>query len=114
MPLLESLGNAVPGEPVPQAAVKAKAEQVVSGLAPDLLQYLKVFDTTGIQNRHFIRPLDWYLEPHGWEQRSQLYREEGLSLLEACAKRALQDAHVEPQDKALPGRILILPNGLFR
>ncbi|MBI2077168.1 MAG: type III polyketide synthase [Euryarchaeota archaeon] len=110
MPSLESLGAAVPGEPVPQDAVKSKAADVLSAVSPDLLKHLSVFDSTGIKTRHFVRPLDWYLETHGWRERSEVFREEGLRLLEAAARTALRNARKGPED--VDGIVFVCTTGI--
>lgn len=110
MPLLESLGTAVPGQRVPQSAVKAKAAEVVQAVAPQLSQYLDVFDSTGIKNRYFLRPLDWYLEPHGWKERSEIYREDGLALVEEAARAALSGAGLGAE--AVDGIVFVSTTGI--
>jgi alkylresorcinol/alkylpyrone synthase len=107
---LESVATAVPGEPIPQADVKERANMLLEDVAPDLLQYLNVFDTTGIQKRHFVRALDWYLETHGWKERSDVYRAEGLALLESCAKDALNAADLKP--KQVDGIVFVSTTGI--
>lgn len=110
MAVLESLGTAVPGPAIPQADVKAKAQALLADVAPDLAKYLKVFDTTGIASRHFVRPLDWYLEEHGWKDRSDIYREEGLALLESSAKQALTAARIGPEQ--IDGIVFVSTTGI--
>jgi alkylresorcinol/alkylpyrone synthase len=111
MPVLEAVGTAVPGEPVPQRAVKAKAEEVLSQLAPDLVKHLSVFDSTGIATRHFVRPIDWYLESRGWRGVNEIYRDEGLALLEAATRDALEAAGGLPPE-SIDGIVLVSTTGL--
>lgn len=110
MPLLQGLGTAVPGEPVPQAALRAKAEEVLAVLAPEMLERMSVFETVGIRQRHFVRPIDWYLESHGWAERAAVYAEEGVRLLEAAASRALAQAGLQPSD--VDGVVFVSTTGL--
>lgn len=110
VPVLEALGHALPGEPVPQRDVRAKAEEVLSALAPGLLEKLSVFETVGIERRHLARPLDWYLESHGYEDRGRAYVEVGVPLLEDATRRALDAAGVGPD--AVDGVILVSTTGL--
>lgn len=110
MVVLEALGTAVPGPPVPQAAVRARAEEVLAVLAPDLVEKMSVFDTVGIRTRHFVRPPDWYLEPHGWGERSAVHVEAGLDLLERAARDALEAAGVGPE--AVDGVVLVCTTGI--
>ena len=110
MPVLEAVATAVPGPPVPQAAMKAKAEEVLSVLAPELVEKLSIFDATGIRARHFVRPLDWYLEPHGWGERNAIYAAEGLDLLERATLDALERAHLPTE--AIDGVVLVSTTGI--
>src|SRR5438067_7459071 len=110
VPVIEAVSTAVPGPPVPQSAMRAKAEEVLSALAPELVEKLSIFDATGIRARHFSRPLEWYLEPHGWAERSAAYVEVGLDLLETATRRALDRARL-PVD-AIDGVVLVSTTGI--
>lgn len=110
MPILEALGTAVPGPPVPQSAVRAKAEEALAVLAPDLVEKMSVFDTVGIRTRHFVRPPEWYLEPHGWGDRAAVHLEAGLDLLERAAREALAEAGLGPE--AVDGLVVVCTTGL--
>jgi len=110
VPVLESLGLSVPGEPIAQSAVRDKAAQVVSAISPDLLKHLSIFESTGIKTRHFVRPLDWYLETHGWRERSEVFRQEGMTLVQAAAEDALDRAGRKPTD--VDGIVLVCTTGI--
>lgn len=110
MPVLESIGTAVHGPPVLQSDVRRKAEEVLAVLAPELLPKMDVFETTGIRKRHLVRELDWFLEPHGWAERAQIYREIGLEIMVAATKRALDAAGLSPRD--IDGVVLVSTTGL--
>ena len=110
MPLLEAIGTAVPGPAVLQSDVRRKAEEVFAALAPELLDKMEVFETTGIRKRHFVRPLEWFLEPHGWAERAALYREVGLDVLEQATRTALARAGVAPAE--VDGVVLVSTTGI--
>lgn len=110
MPVLESLGTAVPGPAVMQADVKRKAAEVLTVLAPEMVARLDVFDSTGIRKRHFSRPIEWFLEPHGWGERNAIYAEVGLALLEEATRQALDRASLPPE--AIDGVVLVSTTGL--
>lgn len=110
MPVLEALGHAVPRPPVLQSDVRKKAEEVLAVLAPELLDKLEVFERTGIRKRHFVRPIEWYLQPHGWEERAAIYREEGSALLEEATRAALDTAGVNPAQ--VDGVVLVSTTGI--
>lgn len=110
MPILESVGTAVPGPAVLQADVRRKAEGVLAVLAPELLDKLDIFEHTGIRKRHFSRPLDWFLGSHGWEERAAVYREVGIQLMEDATRQALSRASVDAGD--VDGIVLVSTTGL--
>lgn len=110
MPVLESIGHAVPGPPVLQSDVRRKAEEVLAVLAPDLLEKMDVFEHTGIRKRHFVRPLDWFLGSHGWAERSTIYREVGMEIMERATRMALERAQVSPRE--VDGIVFVSTTGL--
>ena len=110
MPFLESIGTAVPKQRFPQSEIKAKAAEVVSAVAPQLLEYMDIFDTTGIQSRYLVRELDWYLGSHGWKERSEIYKDEGLNLIEEAATRALDASKLTAAD--IGGIIFVSTTGI--
>lgn len=109
-PLLESIGTALPGPGVPQSAIRDTAADALRELAPQLLEKLSVFETVGIRKRHLVRPLDWYLESHGWAERSQIFAEEGLALAEAAARDALARADLPAH--AIDGIVFVTTTGV--
>lgn len=110
MPVLEALGHAVPGPPVLQSDVRRKAEELLAVLAPELLEKMDVFEHTGIRKRHFVRPLDWFLEPHGWAERSTIYRDVGIDIMERATRMALERAQLAPRD--IDGIVFVSTTGL--
>ncbi|HWH07649.1 MAG TPA: type III polyketide synthase [Candidatus Thermoplasmatota archaeon] len=110
MPVLESLGTAVPGPAIPQAEVRRRAEALLAPVAPELAAKMAVFESVGIRKRHFAMPVEWYLEPHGWGERSAAYREVGLDVLERAARQALERAGLPPS--AVDGVVLVSTTGL--
>ncbi len=110
MPILESLATAVPEHRVPQSAVRDLAAEKLEQLAPELLEYLDVFDSSGIEGRNFARPLDWFLEPRGWTERNRAYAEVAREVGGAAARRALDEAGVPPS--AVDGIIFVSTTGI--
>ena len=110
MPVLEAIGHAVPGPPVLQSDVRRKAEEVLAALAPELLEKMDVFEHTGIRKRHFVRPLDWFLESHGWAERSTIYREVGLDIMERATRMALERAQLGPRE--IDGIVFVSTTGI--
>ena len=57
-----------------------------------------VFMNAGIERRYSVRPLEWFLEPHGWPERTQAYLEGAGALFVEAARAALKHAHLEARD----------------
>ncbi|GBD43715.1 1,3,6,8-tetrahydroxynaphthalene synthase [bacterium HR40] len=53
-----------------------------------------MFDHSGIASRRLAMPVEWYLEPHGFGERNQVFIEVALDLLAEAATRALERAGV--------------------
>jgi alkylresorcinol/alkylpyrone synthase len=57
-----------------------------------------VFTTAGIRSRQLVRPIEWYLEPQGWPERTEAYQQGAVDLFVAAAKRALDEAGLKGAD----------------
>ncbi|HZB93146.1 MAG TPA: 3-oxoacyl-[acyl-carrier-protein] synthase III C-terminal domain-containing protein [Stellaceae bacterium] len=92
-----SLATAVPPFTLGQAEVADRARRLFSGKnAADLDRLMPVFLNAGIDRRYSCVPIDWYESPHGWEDRSALYREHAVRLLERAGRDALTRAQLSP------------------
>lgn len=56
-----------------------------------------IFGNTEIEQRYSCVPLDWYLEPHGFGERNDLYLENAEALLLDAAERSLLKAGLDAQ-----------------
>jgi len=110
MPRLAGIGTANPPHALDQRWAQALAEEVLSRESPELARMTAVFEHSGVRTRFLARPLEWYLEPRGWKDRTDAFIETGLELLERAARRALDEAGLTPQD--LDGLILVTSTGL--
>src|SRR5438045_4699188 len=57
-----------------------------------------VFANSGIRSRQAVRPIEWYLEPRGWPERSEVYLQGALDLFCDAAGKALQAAGLTGAD----------------
>ena len=91
-PRLLALATAVPRHRLRQEEVAGMAISLFDREASDIERMLPVFAHAGIASRYSCVPLDWYLRPHGWRERTALYIEHAVDLLteaaEACLARA--------------------------
>lgn len=97
-PALLSLATAVPPFILTQKDIAAAARQVFGPQFGDFDKVEQVFETTGVVQRHAVRPLDWYLEPHGWPDRTEVYLQSGADLFEKAARKALANAGLSGSD----------------
>jgi len=96
MPRIIAAAHALPPHVVAQKTVKEIVRQVFSAAIEDLERLLTVFDNARIATRQFMMPLDWYLEPHTQLERTAVYQQQGLALLEAAAEKCLARAGCRP------------------
>ena len=76
----------------PYTLYQANAEELTKELfykkIPKLERYLKVFDSGGIESRHFCVPAEWHRTEHTFEERNNLYIElattYSVEVIQAC------------------------------
>ncbi len=95
-PRLLSVATALPAHRLDQDDTLAAARAVFGGRMRDFERLAPVFANTGIETRHAVMPLGWYMEPHGWRDRSAAFRDGALALLETAAAQALARAGLAP------------------
>ena len=91
-PRLAALATAVPPYRLRQAEIAHRALRVFDGRRSAIERLLPVFENAGIGERHSCVPLDWYEREHDWPERSTLYVENAVALLERAAKECLARA----------------------
>ena len=91
---LLSLATASP----PYALLQNEAEQVARRLFsdqyPQFERMASVFSTAGIRARQLVRPIEWYLEPRGWPERTEAYLDGAIELFVDAAAKALAEAGI--------------------
>jgi alkylresorcinol/alkylpyrone synthase len=89
-PRLAELATAVPAHVLDQDAIRAAAAE--HGIFGDALRVnspmWRVFDNAGIATRRSCMPIEWHARGHGWRERSQVYLESALALLETARATA--------------------------
>ena len=95
---LMSVATAVPTHCVLQSTVAAAANDLFAQRFPGYARIARVFETSGIQTRHMIKPLDWYLTQLGWSQRMAAYLEGAQDLFVVAAEKALTAADCRASD----------------
>lgn len=92
---LLSLAVATPDNIILQTDAAETAGRLFSDRFQDFKYLARVFESTGIRKRHVARPLSWFEEPHGWQDRMAAYTEVASELFRRSATAALQRAGLE-------------------
>ncbi|OYD85481.1 type III polyketide synthase [Azospirillum brasilense] len=97
-PRILSLATALPPHRLGQDEALGVARAVFGPRMRDFERLVPVFANTGIETRYAVMPIDWYMEPRGWPERTAAFRDGALSLLEEAAGQALARAGLAPRD----------------
>jgi alkylresorcinol/alkylpyrone synthase len=89
---LLSLATATPLHDLAQDDVFEVAHRIFIDRFPEFVRMGPVFDHAGVRHRQIARPVDWYLQPHGWADRAAVYDEVALDLFCRAAQAALAEA----------------------
>ncbi len=89
-----SVATANPSFHVTQSEAADRARKIY----PHLKSLWSLYDNTGIEVRYNCEPIDWYLEPHTWEERTASFQKHALDLLESVALKATAAARLDPRD----------------
>ena len=92
---LVSLATSVPPHVLHQSDVASAARRGFAGRYDDFERMARVFKSSGIRQRHAVRPIDWYLSPLGWPERTSAYLEGACQLFVDAAIGALDAAELD-------------------
>jgi len=95
---LVSLATASPPHEVTQADAEIAARRVFRDAFPNFERMAPVFTSAGIRARQMVRPLEWYMTPRGWSERTEAYLESATDLFAAAAQKALDEAGLSGAD----------------
>ena len=95
---LLSVATASPPHVIHQDDVAAAARAQFAGKFRDFDRLSPIFTNAGIETRQAVKPLDWYLTPHGWPERTAAYLEGADALFVGAAEGALRDAGLGAAD----------------
>ncbi len=94
---LLALKSAVPSHILEQSDVTTRASHLFKGRR-DIERLLPVFTNTGIDRRYSCVPIEWYVDPHGWQDRTNLYIENATDLFERVTNALLDEAGLTTDD----------------
>lgn len=89
---LLSLATAVPDHIITQTKAAEASARLFADRFKEFRHLARVFDNAGIEKRHAARPLSWFEEPHGWQDRMEAYEDVAGLLFVETATRALEQA----------------------
>lgn len=95
---IAGIGTALPPYLVDQQTVRSIVEAVFPNLPPALYRVLSTFSHEHIATRYFVRPADWYAEPHGFGETNDVFIAEAVDLATKAATSALSDAGLDADD----------------
>ncbi|NJD90393.1 MAG: hypothetical protein FIA91_02575 [Geobacter sp.] len=92
MPRIIAAAHAFPPHAVSQQSVKETVQQLFSSSVADLERLIAVFDNSRIDSRQFMMPLEWYRQPRSQQERTVIYQQQGLALMEEAVRECLARA----------------------
>ena len=95
---LISVATAVPPNVMDQRAVAVAARRAFAARYGEFERLAGVFESSGIRRRHAVRPLEWYLEPRDWPERSKAYLAGASELFVDASTKALDAAGISAAD----------------
>jgi alkylresorcinol/alkylpyrone synthase len=99
MPKIQAVGTALPSYKVTREESKAFVLNLygeVYGKERDRL--LGIIDHTDIDSRYFCVPAEWFAASHSFEEKNNLYIEEGLKLSERAIEKVMQETGMDYGD----------------
>jgi alkylresorcinol/alkylpyrone synthase len=98
MPILASVGTALPPYEFKQEETKEFARRIFNNTFKDLERLLKVFQSAEIEKRYFCKPLSWFEQHHSWEEKNALFIENALCLGTKAITSCLRKVKMLPSD----------------
>ncbi len=89
---LLSLATATPPHTLSQDDALAAARELLAGQIGDFDRLSGVYANAGIAFRQLARPVEWYLQPRNFTERTEVYLEVALEMFVEAAQAALAEA----------------------
>ena len=95
---LVSLATAVPPHQFHQQKILEAAHGLMADRYPQFETLASLFANTGIRHRYGVKPMEWYLQPRGWPDRTQAFLEGAEALFIEVAQKTLVRAYLAAGD----------------
>nr|WP_295971690.1 3-oxoacyl-[acyl-carrier-protein] synthase III C-terminal domain-containing protein [uncultured Bacillus sp.] len=80
MPVIISVGEAVPPFILEQKEVMNFSREIFSKSFQDIERLLKAFPNGHVEKRHFVKDMPWYRRPHTFEEKNKAFIEAAIDL----------------------------------
>ena len=98
-PRLLGLTTAVPPYVMSQADVAERVRAIFADAGTELVDRLMpVYGNAGVERRSACVPIDWHDQLHGWRERSEIYLESAVALLERAAVDCMAEVGLGARD----------------
>jgi alkylresorcinol/alkylpyrone synthase len=89
---LLSIATAVPPHILDTKDVEVQAAKIFARFGALYEKMAPVFANTGIERRYSVAPTEWFHQPHGWPDRTELFLSGAKALFKDAASKALEEA----------------------
>jgi alkylresorcinol/alkylpyrone synthase len=98
MAALVSLATSVPPYQLQQKEILQAATGIFAERQEQFDNLLSLFANTGIHHRYSVKPIEWYLAPRGWPERTEAFLEGAEALFLDVARKAIAAADLDVSD----------------
>lgn len=98
VPRLVSLALAWPPHLLRQEDVAANGAEMFATTHGGFERLAPIYRNARIETRHSCEPIEWYLKPHSFSERNDLFLENAVKVLADAAGKALDQAGLAAQD----------------
>ena len=95
---LVSLATSIPPHQFHQTQILQAAREILADRYPQFETLSSLFANTGIRHRYGVKPMEWYLEPRGWPERTEAFLEGAERLFVDVARKALSRADLSADE----------------
>jgi alkylresorcinol/alkylpyrone synthase len=97
-PRLVALATAVPAFDMSQDEVARRGADLFATTHGGFERLAPIYKNAEIDTRHACMPIDWYLQPHSFPERNNLFLTHAVALLKEAAGKALDGAGLQAGD----------------
>ena len=98
VPHLASLGLAAPVIDLAQDDVARYGADLFATTHGGFDRLAPIYKNAEIESRHTCTPIPWFLQPHSFSERNDLFLKHAVALLREAAEKALNAAGLKPSD----------------